>query len=581
MRVWRRVRTASVLLFLLIAYMALAVTSLRRKSATFDEVAYLAAGYVHLRLADYRMIAEEPPLVRSAAALPLLSMDVRLKHDTSDRYWRKHRHFEWGRRFLYQWNDADRLLFAARLVVVSFGALLIVAVFLWTGRRFGYWPALLAAYFCALSPDVLAHGRLVTTDIAIALLYFLSVAGFHALCRRVTRMGVLATGLALGAAFATKMSALGLVPILAAISSVVVFSGVPMEITASRRGSMLVSRRSKAVALLVIGALSAAIALVVVWGSYGFHRSISTDRSLADALDWSDEAPSSVLAARVIQGARQTRIFPEGYLFGLSRFLKYSAVHPAFLCGRRSRSGWWYFFPVTFAIKTPIPFIVLIVFGIAAVLRRCDRLTSSSLLLPVVVYGGMTMTRSLNIGHRHLLPIYPFLFIVAALGAASAWRSGKRLTRALVIVALFWYALGTVKLHPHYLAYFNELAGGPRNGYKYLVDSNLDWGQDLIGLKDYMRAQRIPSVKLSYFGTAEPSYYGIPCERLPGHPMPRPAVRQVRRGDVLAVSATHLQGLYLDDAALRLMRRLHRRSHLAQIGYSIFVYRADFDLDFE
>jgi hypothetical protein len=190
------------------------------------------------------------------------------------------------------------------------------------------------------------------------------------------------------------------------------------------------------------------------------------------------------------------------------------------------------------------------------------------------------MSRSLNIGHRHLLPIVPFLLLGSARAAVALWRRGGTKARAAVVVLLAWYAVSVLRVHPHYLAYFNELVS-PQDGYRYLVDSNLDWGQDLPGLKEYMDRNRVASLKLSYFGTAEPAFYGIACERLPGYPPPAPPAplaRAVDPGDLVAVSATNLQGVYLTDDpdAERLMRRLRRQQPLASIGCSILIYRADF-----
>ena len=154
----------------------------------------------------------------------------------------------------------------------------------------------------------------------------------------------------------------------------------------------------------------------------------------------------------------------------------------------------------------------------------------------------------------------------------------RGLLRALVLVLAGWYAVGTLRVHPHYLAYFNELGGGPRNGYRLLVDSNLDWGQDLKGLKAWMDARRVSRIKLSYFGSADPAYYGIDAENLPGYSAPHPVrvTREVRPGDLVAVSATNLQGVYLDAADRPLMERLRRLTPIDQVGYSILIYRADF-----
>ncbi len=201
--------------------------------------------------------------------------------------------------------------------------------------------------------------------------------------------------------------------------------------------------------------------------------------------------------------------------------------------------------------------------------------SAAFLWLPVVVYLAFTFTRGLQIGHRHLLPIYPFLFVAAGRAANLAGRAG---VRVVVLALVAWYAVGTLAVHPHYLAYFNELAGGPRNGYKRLVDSSLDWGQDLKGLRAWMDARGVARIKLSYFGSADPSYYGIDADALPGYSAPHPVrvTREVRPGDLVAVSATNLQGVYLDPEDRPLMERFRRSTPIDQVGYSILIYRADF-----
>jgi hypothetical protein len=165
-------------------------------------------------------------------------------------------------------------------------------------------------------------------------------------------------------------------------------------------------------------------------------------------------------------------------------------------------------------------------------------------------------------------------------GCAGAWlprRFGR--TGALLLGALLgWYAWGTLRVHPHPLAYFNETVGGPSNGWRVLVDSSLDWGQDLTRVEPWMRAHGVARYKLSYFGTASPEYHGITGEMLPGYTSPRvPRVtREIAPGDILAVSATNLQGVYIEDADQPLMARIRQLQPIGRIGYSILVFRADF-----
>ena len=183
----------------------LAVHAMRGSSATFDEGAHLPAGYTHLALGDHRLNPEQPPLVKLLAAAPLLAVRPVLKTDA--RSWAEARQWEFGRSFLYRWNDADRLLFLGRLPIVALASCLVVAVFLEARRRFGDAAAAASLGLAALSPDVLAHGALVTTDLAFALFFFLSVVAFSRVVEEATPRRVVAAGLATGAAFATKFSA--------------------------------------------------------------------------------------------------------------------------------------------------------------------------------------------------------------------------------------------------------------------------------------------------------------------------------------------------------------------------------------
>jgi len=560
-------------------YATVAVVSMRVKSATFDEAAHLPAGYTYLTLRDYRLNPEHPPLVKTLAALPLLFMNVRLRPD--DEAWALRRQWEFGRRFLYRWNDADRLLFWGRIPIVALGALLAAAVFLRAGRDWGLPAAALALFLCVLNPDVLAHGQIVTTDMGATLFMFLSVAAFERLIDRATPVRLLLAGLAVGAAVATKFSTLVLGPILIVLALVAVFSPDPMRRAWRPRAAGDVEGRGpRLLHAAVLLAAIAAIALVVLWASYGFAVSLSPDPAVDAAFDWGRVSGRASWIDLAMSAARRAHLVPDAYAFGFLRFFRHAEARPTFLLGQLSDQGSWSYFPVTFALKTPLALVALVVLSLATVRHHGESLrTELFLWLPVVLYFGLACALGLNIGHRHLLPIYPFLFVIAGRAATlAAVRFPGILSSASVLLLAAWYALAAARIHPHYLAYFNELAGGPDGGYRYLVDSNLDWGQDLRALKPWMDSNGVGRVKLSYFGTADPEYYGIPCDLLPGQmlPPPRDVTRDVQPGDVVAISATTLQGVYLDPADRPLMARFRGARPVATLGHSIRIYRADF-----
>jgi 4-amino-4-deoxy-L-arabinose transferase-like glycosyltransferase len=555
-------------------YVGLAVASLRVHSATFDEGTHLPSGYTYLAFGDHRLNPEQPPLVKLLAAAPLLPQRPAFKAD--DLAWSEARQWELGRRFLYRWNDARGLLLRGRLPVVMLGAALGLAVFFWARRLVGAPAAALAFFLCVLSPDVLAHGQLVTTDVGFGLFTLLAVALFERATARLSPARVLLAGLATGAAFATKFSAPVLLPILAVLAVVAVLCSDAVQ---DHRGIPVEGRKARTMHVLVALLVVLAVALLVLWASYGFAARMSPDPAVESKV-LSALGPPVSGGGKVAAALGRTGLLPEAYVRGLVFVLDNAQGRPTFLMGRLSPSGFPHYFLATFLLKTPIPLLVLLALALATAPRLSPR-TAAFLWVPVVLYGLVAATSRLQIGHRHLLPLYPFLFVAAgrsvSLLAARAPRRAK--IGAVALGALCaWYATGTLRLHPHYLAYFNELAGGPSQGWRYLVDSNLDWGQDLPGLKAWMDAHGVARLKLSYFGSADPAYYGIDADYLPGYMAPRPArvTREVRPGDVVAVSATNLQGVYLDEADRPLMARFRAEKPLARIGYSIFIYRADF-----
>jgi hypothetical protein len=350
-----------------------------------------------------------------------------------------------------------------------------------------------------------------------------------------------------------------------------------MEYAAGGRVREVVGRARRAAHVAALLAGTALIAWLVLWAAYGFRHALSPDpaaRSAGRAL--LDDPGEGALRALLVRAAAW-RLVPEDYARGFVFVLRHSEARPAFLLGELSERGFPHYFLATFALKTPLPLVALLVLALAGAPSLPSRLRLV-LWLPVAVYVAASLGRGIQIGHRHLLPIYPFLFVAA--GRAALLVEGRRRVAAGAAVAALagWYAAGTLRQHPHHLAFFNELAGGASNGWRLLADSNLDWGQELKALKAWMDERGVARIKLSYFGSADPGYYGIECDMLPSAMSPRPprVTRTLVPGDVVAVSVTNLQGVYLDPEDRRLMERLRALEPIGRVGYSIRVYRADF-----
>ncbi len=271
--------------------------------------------------------------------------------------------------------------------------------------------------------------------------------------------------------------------------------------------------------------------------------------------------------APLVEFVRNKRLLPEAYVYGTACACSRTQIRYAFLNGRYSLTGWWYFFPYTVLVKTPLlVFLLMILAGTGAISscwraqpghwRACGRsawrafYATAPLWILLIVYWATAIHTKLNIGHRHILPTYPAMLILV--GAASHWlRQYGRLRwimSSAVVLCVLLLAAECFATYPHYLAYFNWVAGGPANGYKHLVDSSLDWGQDLPGLKRWLKEHDLDSpgktpVYLAYFGQGEPAYYRIRATELcspdPHSPVPFPLSE-----GVYCISATVLQRVY-------------------------------------
>jgi hypothetical protein len=248
--------------------------------------------------------------------------------------------------------------------------------------------------------------------------------------------------------------------------------------------------------------------------------------------------------------------------------------HANYLLGQRSEKGWWYYFPVVFAVKTPIALLLLLALGALATLKHLARARRDQLsfrwfipAVPALAYFVISMLAQINIGVRHILPVYVFLY---PLLAALLWRFGPSLLKktfpAVAAGALCLLVAEWALIHPHYTAFFNALCGGPSAGPAYLVDSNIDWGQDLKKLKSYYELRQISSPCLAYFGKSMPEYYGIRARSLP----PSGDSKEWQNLDcVAAVSATYLMGVYTSPDRFERLRRL---PPMDRVGYSIYIF---------
>jgi hypothetical protein len=277
---------------------------------------------------------------------------------------------------------------------------------------------------------------------------------------------------------------------------------------------------------------------------------------------WVEQLPREGAVGAAVDWLRTNQLLPEGYLYGFSFAYQMARVRTAFLDGAFSDTGWPTFFPYCVLYKTPLWLFGLLGTACLAAVCACSRNRheqarqlaaawdrTAPLWIFLAVYWLVAINSTLNIGQRHLLPTQPIVFILAG-AAGFAFRTQLALTwrllRVAAVVLLCGFVAESLYGWPHYLCYFNSIAGGSRNGYRHLVDSSLDWGQDLRNLRDWLTTNRLDiPVYLSYFGTAAPAYYGIQAELLPSYPPVRPrGAPQALQPGLYCISATMLQGVH-------------------------------------
>jgi hypothetical protein len=490
-------------------------------SQTWDEPATLAAGMEWLSTGEYRYEAQHPPLARIAAAVgPYLRGARSLGHRSM---------YDEGRALLGEGAQYRRTLFLARLGMLPFFWLLLVACARWGARIGGAAGATLATLFTAANPNLLAHAGIAGTDLAPAAFV---AAGAYAWMRwrdDPTLVRAMVAGVALGLAATTKFSALAFLGLTIVLGEIV---HAVVERDDARADRSRFPWRS-ALGVVVAAALC-------IWAVYRFHVGPLSPGGVA------------VPAPELVRGL--DAFFTHG-----------SGGHPAFLLGEVRLRGWWYYYLVVLAVKTPLPLLALAIAGVvyAVRARRTEGWTAVIPIAGVVAVLVPALLSRVDLGVRIVLAVYPFLAVLATRAVVTAWRApGARphvLARRGALAALVVSTLVTpVRAWPDYLAYFNPVAG--RHPERVLVDSNLDWGQDLYRLADTVRARGIDSIRVHYFGSSQLSSVGLTNARR--------LARDERTTGWVAASETFLAGVWSDTS----LRWLARRTPVARIGPSMRLY---------
>lgn len=546
-------RKAVILPVLLLTAFALqAESALPRHSVTIDEYAHVPAGYSYWTTGDFSLYSQNPPLIKLWMTLPLLVSRPEFEcpqEDGSRNPW------ECGRLFLVNNFSRYQSLFnQCRTMVIILGLVLGLLLFIWTETLYGYPSALVVLLLYCFCPNMLAHSQLATPDIGFCLTTVLALFTLRSFCLAPSWKNILFAGCALGCAEISKFTALVYYPLFVLLPSIYcLLAEKPMK------------KQLVGLAAIVF------VSLVLINAGYLFQ-------GLFHPLG------SFVLKSRFLTGLSHTVLgelplpLPFSYVQGFDKqMVEAEGGYIVFLNGVLRTRGWWYYFLEAFVLKTPVPLLSLI--GLRCLVRvpRAMAQDTIFLILPILtLFVEFSFLTDIDLGLRYILPVYPLLFIWVSPVIASMvarYRTWGRIVPAASSVLLFMYGLSSIWIFPHHLSYFNAVAGGPEGGYRYLIDSNIDWGQDLPQLKKVMDAKGIRRITLAYFGVAAPEVYGI------SYSLPSP--HAVLHG-YLAVSVSILQGkgrwistmdgrwVFLPENALTWVKRF---SPIARAGYSIYLYK--------
>jgi hypothetical protein len=530
----------------------LELASAVQETQTWDEGIHISAGYAYLMRGDFRWNQEHPPLAKILAALPLLPLRLELPVHAAS--WKKLDETQMGIDFLYHNRaPADTILMRARGSIMLLSLLFLIAVAWLVRRRFGSAAALLATALCAFDPNLMAHARYVTTDYPVTAFFFLAALLWMEYLLDGRARDLLLAALAFGLALVTKFSALLLVPALIALFAIR-WRQAPDKFPVHRALT----------AFAAFAGIVLLLATVLYWPE--------TVRALSGELPRLARVVKrgNPIGENLYRAGKWFGLPAHPFLTGLGLVASHNQIgHANYLLGTRSDKGWWYYFPVVFAVKSTIAGLIatlgLVTAGLLVLSRRAAlSFVWCALLIPPAIYFLISMTSAINIGMRHILPVYPFLYLAVAVlvtqAGARPWaRTAMLLLAGLQIAECAWIA-------PDYLAFFNALSGGPGNGPRYLVDSNIDWGQDVKKLKKWLAAHGTDTARIWYFGNAPMDYYGIRADAFPD-PLDEKGWDAIRGYAVASV--TVLQGVYVP---LNLVAPLRLRKPVAKVGWSLYVY---------
>ncbi|HXC96465.1 MAG TPA: phospholipid carrier-dependent glycosyltransferase [Edaphobacter sp.] len=558
---------------LLVVLATLLFTSVRQESQVFDEATHLFAGQEYWKHGDFGRNPEHPPLAKLIASAPVLNMGQK-EPDPIPIPFFKPQDLINGEQQLYS-GDADAILIRARMSIALFSLLLALLVFFAGREMFGDLAAIFALGLFVFEPVLLANGALITTDVPLACMFFASVYSFYRYVKRPTpaRLGLCA--LATGLAIVTKHSGILVLPILFLLSLIEMFSTCDL-LPAQRE------RRHRLLQLTVALGTILLVTYAIIWTIYGFRFAARPGGSqIVPPLAFYANGMTHALQRNLILFFARHHILPEAYLYGWVDILIIPSQRPAFVLGRHFASGQWFFFPAVFLIKSTLALLVLLV---AAPFARTSGRRREFLFMtvPAAFFMLTAIFSMLNMGVRHLMPIFPFCIVIAGAVAASI-ASRSMIGRVAIAALLLFDVISSLHAFPDFLAYSNEIAGGPSRTYRLVTDADDDWGQGLKWTRRYLDEHPASDCWIVYDNPyVDPAYYGIPCKRLMtgfSHAVgvPSPSISPVLSGTFF-LSSAQVEGHLWGPDSLNPYETFRQRKPDDEIEGITLVYRGTFDV---
>ena len=552
----------------------LLIASARQESQTFDESTHLAAGFAYWKHGDFGRNPEHPPLVKLLAAIPLLPLGLAEPPPIPIPFFKAQDAVN-GAQFLYAPGvDGNALLFRGRVVIMFFSLALGLLLFLAAREMFGPLAGLFSLFLFVFQPLLLGNGNVVTTDIALGCLLFASVYTFYRFCNRPTALRFALCALSVCLTLMAKHSGILVLPI-------VVLLALADILLPNAEHAHLRRRHTRRIVLAVCAIFG--LGYLALWAIYGFRYAARPDHLQI-------VPPMAAYAAGLTHPIEQSLILffarhhllPEAYLYGWVDILLIPTYRPTFLLGHLYSTSQWFFFPTVFLIKSTLALLVLLVLLPFARIEG-HRRQFVFFAIPAAFFFLVSIVSLLNGGARYLIPMYPYCILLAA-AAGAAFFQRSTIARAAVSALLLVGLISTLHSYPNFLAYSNELFGGPSHTYRSLADPDADWGQGLKWTHTYLTQHPDANCWFDYYGNPMMDFarFGVPCKPLLSSfqhlvGIGTPPIPSTISGTIL-VSSSDIDGLWWGPSTLNPYQPFRDRIPDATIGNIILVYHGTFDV---